>query len=116
VIIFKHFFDKLFSYLFCGLLPKKPRPYQSSCVTAALLGWLMVREHVLEKFNLCKSYEFFSTLPTGGCYSAGFLPIPNFQNRKFRAPSNAAFELLLWFKTINSIPHNLGTVTCVSFR
>jgi len=32
------------------------------------------------------------------------------------APSDAAFELLSWFKTINSIPHNLGTVTCVSFR
>ena len=33
------------------------------------------------------------------------------------APSDAAnFELLLWFKTINSIPHNLGTVICVSFR
>ena len=62
VIIFKHFFDKLFSYLFWGLLPKKPRPYQSSCVTAALLGWLTVREHVLEKFNLCKSHEFVSTL------------------------------------------------------
>ena len=27
------------------------------------------------------------------------------------APSDAAFELLSWFKTINSIPHNLGTVT-----
>ena len=32
------------------------------------------------------------------------------------APNHAAFELLSWFKTINSIPHNLGTVTCVSFR
>lgn len=32
------------------------------------------------------------------------------------APNDAAFELLSWFKTINSIPHNLGTVTCVSFR
>lgn len=30
VIIFKHFFDKLFSYLFGGLLLKKPCPYQSS--------------------------------------------------------------------------------------
>lgn len=39
VIIFKHFFDKQFSFLFGGLLPKKPRPYQwSLCVTAALLG------------------------------------------------------------------------------
>jgi len=32
------------------------------------------------------------------------------------APNDAAFELLSWFKTNNSIPHNLGTVTCVSFR
>ena len=33
------------------------------------------------------------------------------------APSDAAFELLVWFKMIiNSIPHNLVTVTCVSFR
>ena len=32
------------------------------------------------------------------------------------APNDTAFELLSWFKTINSIPHNLGTVTCVSFR
>ena len=31
------------------------------------------------------------------------------------APADAAFEFLLWFKTFNSIPHNLGTVTCVTF-
>ena len=31
------------------------------------------------------------------------------------APTDAAFEFLLWFKTVNSIPHNLGTVTCVTF-
>ena len=63
MIILKHFFDKLFSYLFGGLLPRKPCPYQSSlCVTAALLGWLMVREQVLKKFNLCRSLEFVSTL------------------------------------------------------
>ncbi|XP_078374568.1 uncharacterized protein LOC144658110 [Oculina patagonica] len=63
VIIFMHFFEKLFSHLFGGTLPKKPRPYQSSlCVTAALLGWLMVRDKVLKKFTLCKSHEFVSTL------------------------------------------------------
>ncbi|XP_022790796.1 uncharacterized protein LOC111330233 [Stylophora pistillata] len=43
VITFNHFFDKLFSYLFGSLLPKRPRPYQSSlCVTAASLGWLKI--------------------------------------------------------------------------
>ena len=31
------------------------------------------------------------------------------------APADAAFEFPLWFKTFNSIPHNLGTVTCVTF-
>jgi len=27
----------------------------------------------------------------------------------------AAWELLSWFKTVKSIPHNLGTVTSVTF-
>ena len=31
------------------------------------------------------------------------------------APLDAAYELLAWFKRINSIPHNLGSVTNVSF-
>lgn len=63
VLIFKHFFDKLFFSLFGSTLPKKPRPYQSSlCLTAALLGWIMVRDRVLQKFKLCKSHEFVSTL------------------------------------------------------
>lgn len=48
VIIFKYFFDKLFLHLFGSVLQKKPR------VTAALLGWLMVRDKVLKKINfLC---------------------------------------------------------------
>jgi len=81
VIIFKHFFDKLFSCLFGGLLPKKPRPYQSSlCVTAALLGWLMVREQVLKKFNLCKSHEFVCTL----YLLEDVIPLVYFQYQIFR--------------------------------
>ena len=28
------------------------------------------------------------------------------------APADAAWELLSWFKVVNSIPRNLGTVTC----
>ena len=63
VLIFWHFFDKLFSCLFGGTLPKKPRPHQSTlCVTAALLGWFMIRDRVLKTFTLCKSHEFVSTL------------------------------------------------------
>lgn len=63
VLIFKHFFDKLFFSLFGSTLPKKPRPCQSSlCIIAALLGWLMVRDRVLQKFKLCKSHDFVSTL------------------------------------------------------
>ena len=55
VLIFKHFFDKLFFSLFGSTLPKNPRPCQSSlCIIAALLGWLMVRDRVLQKFKLCK--------------------------------------------------------------
>ena len=32
------------------------------------------------------------------------------------APTGAEWELLSWFKSINSIPHSLGTVTNVTFR
>ena len=88
VIIFKHFFDKLFSYLFGGLLPKKPRPYQSSlCVTAALLGWLMVQEQVLKKFNLCKSLEFVSTL----YLLEDVIPLVYFQYQIFRTGNLALY-------------------------
>ena len=31
------------------------------------------------------------------------------------APADAAWELLSWFKVVISIPHNLGTVTSVTF-
>ena len=31
------------------------------------------------------------------------------------APADAAWELLSWFKAVNNIPHNLGTVTSVTF-
>lgn len=55
VLIFKHFFDKLFFSLFGSTL-------SSLCLTAALLGWIMVRDRVLQKFKLCKSHEFVSTL------------------------------------------------------
>ena len=81
VVIFKHFFNKLFSYLFGGILPNRPKPYQSSlCVTAALLGWLMVREKVLNKFGLCKSYEFVSTL----FLLEDVIPLVYFQYQIFR--------------------------------
>lgn len=82
VLIFKHFFDKLFSHLFGGVLQKRPRPYQSSlCVTSALLGWLMVREKVLQKFGLCKSHEFVSTL----YLLEDVVPLVYFQYQIFRS-------------------------------
>ena len=31
------------------------------------------------------------------------------------APADAAWELFSWFKVVISIPHNLGTVTSVTF-
>ena len=81
VIIFKHFFDKMFSHLFGGVLQKKPQPYQSSlCITAALLGWLMVRDKVLKTFNLCKSHEFVSTL----YLLDDIIPLVYFQYQIFR--------------------------------
>ena len=49
--------------VFGGILAKKPKPYRSIlCVTAAFLGWSLVRDKILPKFGSCKSHEFVSVL------------------------------------------------------
>lgn len=63
VLIFKFFFDEMYKFVFGGILPQKPKPFRCSlCITAALLGWILVRDKVLPKFGLCKSHEFASIL------------------------------------------------------
>lgn len=60
---FKFFFDELFSHVFGGTLAVKPKPFQTSlCVTAALIGWQLIREKVLQKFGKCKHHEFVTIL------------------------------------------------------
>lgn len=60
---FKFFFEKLYSSVFGGILAAKPKPFRTSlCVTAALLGWQLIRSKVLEKFSMCKEHEFVTIL------------------------------------------------------
>ena len=60
---FKFFFDKLFSSVFGGTLASKQKPFKTSlCVTAALVGWQLVRGNVLEKFANCNQHEFVTIL------------------------------------------------------
>ncbi|XP_044170461.1 uncharacterized protein LOC122954480 [Acropora millepora] len=50
VLIFKHFFDKLFKTVFGQDLPNKPKTYKITlCLTAVILGWIKIREKVLRK-------------------------------------------------------------------
>ena len=63
VLIFKFFFNEMYKFVFGGILPRKQKPFRCSlCVTAALLGWILVRDKVMPKFGLCKSHEFASIL------------------------------------------------------
>ena len=63
VLIFKFFFDGLYNFVVGGILPQKPKPFRCSlCITAAFLGWVLIRDKVLPKFGLCKSHEFTSVL------------------------------------------------------
>ena len=40
-------------------MAEKPKPFRTSlCVIAALVGWQLIREKVLEKFAKCKQHEF----------------------------------------------------------
>lgn len=53
ILIFKHFFDELRKYVFGQELPNKPRTYKvTTCLTAALLGWLQICDKVLRVWHL----------------------------------------------------------------
>ena len=44
-------------------MAEKPKPFRTSlCVIAALVGWQLIREKVLEKFAKCKQHEFVTIL------------------------------------------------------
>lgn len=57
------FFYKLFLSVFGGTLASKPKPFKTSlCVTAALVGWQLVRAKVLKKFTNYKQHKFVTIL------------------------------------------------------
>ena len=63
VTIFKHFFEKFFKTVFGTDLPHKPKTYKVTlCLTAVLLGWLQIRDKVLQKFGICKDHEYVSVI------------------------------------------------------
>ena len=92
VLMFKFFFDKLYKAVFGGILPQKPKPYRSTlCVTAAFLGWTLIREKVLPKFDLCKSHEFVSVF----YLLDHVVPIVFFHYQTFRTGNLTDFENLM---------------------
>ena len=91
VLIFKHFFDKLYKAVFGQDLPNKPRTYKVTlCLTAAMLGWLQIREKVLQKFGICKDHEFVSVI----YLLEHVLPLVYFQYNIFRGGDALEYENL----------------------
>ena len=45
-----------------GFWQQSQNPLEHHCVTAALLGWQLIRSKVLEKFSTCKQHEFVTAL------------------------------------------------------
>ena len=92
VLMFKFFFDEMYKAVFGGILAKKPKPYRSTlCVTAAFLGWSLIRDKILPKFGLCKSHEFVSVL----YLLDHVVPIVFFQYQTFRSGDLNGFENLM---------------------
>lgn len=61
--IFKFFFDKLYLFVFNKELPQRPKEFRISlCIIATLLGWIMVRKHVISRFANCKDHEYVCLL------------------------------------------------------
>lgn len=89
VLVYKHFFDSLFKNVFGRDLPNKPKTYKVTlCLTAALLGWLQIREKVLEKFGICKDHEYVSII----YLLEHVLPLVFFQYNIFRAGDVLEYE------------------------
>lgn len=92
VLIFKHFFDKLFKTVFGQDLPNKPKTYKITlCLTAAILGWIKIREKVLQKFGICKDHEYVSTI----YLLEHVLPLVFFQYNIFRGGDAFEYENLM---------------------
>lgn len=92
VLNFKHFFDDLYRSVFGQDLPNKPRTYKVTiCLTAALLGWIQIREKVLQKFGICKDHEFVSVI----YLLEHVLPLVFFQYNIFRSGDPLEYENLM---------------------
>ena len=92
VTIFKHFFEKLFKTVFGTDLPHKPKTYKVTlCLTAALLGWLQIRDKVLQKFGICKDHEYVSVI----YLLEHVLPLVFFQYNIFRDSDILQYENLM---------------------
>lgn len=89
---FKFFFDKLFSSVFGGTLASKPKPFKASlCVTAALVGWQLVRGKILEKFANCKQHEFVTILHL----LEHVVPLIFYQYNIFRSGNLKLYEMVM---------------------
>lgn len=92
VLIFNFFFDDMYKFVFGGLLPLKPKPFRSSlCITAAFLGWILVRDKVVPKFGLSKSHEFTSVL----YLLDHVVPLVFFHYQTFRSGNIEEYECLM---------------------
>ena len=92
VLIFKFFFNEMYKFVFGGILPQKPKPFRCSlCVTAASLGWILVRDKVLPKFGLYKSHEFASIL----YLLDHVVPLVFFHYQTFRSGNMEEYECLM---------------------
>lgn len=82
----------MYKFVFGGILPQKPKPFRCSlCVTAALLGWILVRDKVLQKFGLCKSHEFTSIV----YLLDHVVPLVFFHYQTFRSGNMDEYECLM---------------------
>ena len=57
--IYHFFFYQLYKDIFATELPKKPKPFRVQLLLMSVLfGWLMIRDKVIRKFDLCKDIEY----------------------------------------------------------
>ena len=57
--IYHFFFYQLYKDIFAIESPKKPKPFRvQPLLISVLFGWLMIRDKIISKFDLCKDIEY----------------------------------------------------------
>ena len=114
--IYHFFFYQLYKNIFATKLPKKPKPFRVQLLLMSLFGWLMIRDKVISKFDLCKDVEYecilhilYEVVPLAFFHYAVI-----FESRNLQMYSETMFKFLVLFIVWERRHYDKSTLSMLS--